>query len=278
MPPGTLYVVATPLGNLGDLTIRAAETLRTVPVVAAEDTRRTRGLLVHLGARPRLLSFHAHSPDRRIEVLIEILRDGKDVALVSDAGTPTISDPGAGLVAAVRGAGFAVVPLPGATAVGAALSAAGLPADRYLFLGFIPRRGKERERLLRLAAESRWTVAFYEAPTRLVALLEDLRSVVGADRRVVVARELTKLHEEIRSESLTEAIGHYGGQPPRGELTILLEGTGEAPGEPADRELAMATATGLLASGMTRRAVVQHLVRTSGLPRNDAYRIVMDLP
>src|SRR5580765_5134348 len=138
--PGTLFVVATPLGNLGDLSARAAELLRTVPVVAAEDTRRTRGLLTHLGASPQLLSYHAHSEDRRLETLLEILHDGRDVALVSDAGTPTVSDPGADLVAAARVAGIAVVPIPGPSAVAATLSAAGLPADRYLFLGFVPRK------------------------------------------------------------------------------------------------------------------------------------------
>jgi 16S rRNA (cytidine1402-2'-O)-methyltransferase len=137
--PGTLYVVATPLGNLGDLSGRAADVLSKVPVVAAEDTRRTRGLLSHLGAHPTLLSFHAHSDEHRIESLLDILRSGRDVALVSDAGTPSISDPGPDLIAEVRAAGLPVVPIPGPSAVATMLSAAGLRADRYLFLGFIPR-------------------------------------------------------------------------------------------------------------------------------------------
>ncbi|HET9466715.1 MAG TPA: 16S rRNA (cytidine(1402)-2'-O)-methyltransferase, partial [Gemmatimonadales bacterium] len=172
--PGTLYIVATPLGNLGDLSRRAGEVLAQVPVVAAEDTRRTRGLLSHLGASPTLLSFHAHSSESRLDGLLEILRSGRNVALVSDAGTPSISDPGTDLVAAARAAGIAVIPIPGASAIATALSAAGLPADRYLFLGFIPRKGKERSRLLSRAAAEEWSVVFFEAPPRLLALLEDL--------------------------------------------------------------------------------------------------------
>jgi len=168
---GTLYVVGTPLGNLGDLSPRAAETLRQASVVAAEDTRRTRGLLSHLGAAPALLSFHAHSSERRLETLLEILGDGRDVALVTDAGTPGVSDPGTDLVAAALDAGFAVVPIPGPSAVATALSAAGVPADRYLFLGFVPRKGAERSRLLARAAAEEWSVVLFEAPTRLVALL-----------------------------------------------------------------------------------------------------------
>ncbi|MBP2648788.1 MAG: rsmI, partial [Gemmatimonadetes bacterium] len=147
-----LYVVATPLGNLGDLTARAIEVLRTVPVVAAEDTRRTRGLLEHLGAHPELHSFHAHSPERRLEMLLEILSAGRDVALVSDAGTPGVSDPGTDLVRAARDAGHVVVPIPGPSAIATVLSASGLAADRFLFLGFVPRRGTDRARLLARAA------------------------------------------------------------------------------------------------------------------------------
>jgi len=164
MIPGTLYVVATPLGNLGDLSSRAIEILRAVPVVAAEDTRRTRGLLTHLGVAPTLLSFHAHSGDHRSDKLLDILRSGRDVALVSDAGTPTVSDPGADLISLVRAAGIAIVPIPGASAVSTALSASGFIGDRYLFLGFIPRKGRDRVRLLTRAATEEWSVVFYEAP------------------------------------------------------------------------------------------------------------------
>jgi 16S rRNA (cytidine1402-2'-O)-methyltransferase len=276
--PGTLYVVATPLGNLGDLTARASQLLRAVPVVAAEDTRRTRGLLAHLGASPTVLSYHAHSEERRLEALLEMLRQGRDVALVSDAGTPVVSDPGVGLVAAARAQGIAVIPIPGASAVATALSASGLPADRYLFLGFVPRKGSERARLLARAAAEEWSVVLFEAPSRLVALLRDLALAAGADRQAVVGRELTKLHEEFRADTLGGLVNYYSEVPPRGELTIVLQGTG-APAVPADRtEDAVEHATMLLAQGLTRREVVRRLTETLGLPRNDAYRLVMELP
>jgi 16S rRNA (cytidine1402-2'-O)-methyltransferase len=278
MELGTLYVVATPLGNLGDLSTRAAELLRNVPVVAAEDTRRTRGLLSHLGARPTLLSFHAHSDEHRLETVLDILRSGRDVALVSDAGTPTVSDPGADLVAVARESGINVVPIPGPSAVATALSAAGLPGDRYLFLGFLPRKGRERSRLLQRAAAQEWSVVFYEAPPRLVALLEDLVPLAGADRAVVVARELTKMHEEIRAGSLGELVDHFTAIPPRGELTIVLQGTGVAPPEPDRTEEAVEQAATLLAEGLPRREVARRLTESLGLARNEAYRLVMELP
>jgi 16S rRNA (cytidine1402-2'-O)-methyltransferase len=275
---GILYIVATPLGNLGDLSARATEVLRTVPVVAAEDTRRTRGLLTHLGASPQLLSYHAHSEERRLEALLEILNGGRDVALVSDAGTPVVSDPGTDLVAAARAAGVTVVPIPGPSAVATALSAAGLKGDRYLFMGFIPRKGAERARLLARAAAEEWSVVFFEAPTRLTDLLEGLAHLAGGTRRAVVARELTKLHEELRAGTLDELAGYYSEHPPRGELTLVLEGTG-APEAPPDRTAeAVEQATRLLAEGLTRREVVRRVTEALGLPRNEAYRLVMELP
>ncbi len=276
--PGTLYVVATPLGNLGDLSARAIEVLSNVPVVAAEDTRRTRGLLAHLEARPTLLSFHAHSAEHRLENILDILRSGRDVALVSDAGTPSVSDPGTDLVAEARAAGVIVVPIPGPSAVATLLSAAGVPADRYLFLGFIPRKGKERSRLLARAAAEEWSVVFFEAPPRLVSLLEDLIPVAGPGRTAVVGRELTKMYEEIRSGTLGELADYYSAVPARGELTIVLQGTGEPAPEPDRTEDAVEQATSLLAEGLTRREVVQRLTQSLGLPRNEAYKLVMELP
>jgi 16S rRNA (cytidine1402-2'-O)-methyltransferase len=278
MHPGTLYVVATPLGNLSDLSERAAEVLRSVPVVAAEDTRRTRGLMSYLGATANLLSFHAHSREHRVDTLLDILRSGRDVAMVSDAGTPSVSDPGMELVALARDSGIPVVPLPGASAVATALSAAGLPADRYLFLGFIPRKGRERARLLSRAAAEEWSVVFFEAPTRLVSLLEDLIPLAGADRTAVVAREMTKVHEEIRSGTLGELVDYYGTTAPRGEVTIVLQGRGEPAAEPDRTEDALEQATSLLAEGLTRREVARRLTESLGLPRNEAYRLVMELP
>jgi 16S rRNA (cytidine1402-2'-O)-methyltransferase len=275
---GTLYVVATPLGNLDDLSARASAVLGRVAVVAAEDTRRTRGLLSHLGASPQLLSYHAHSKGRRMETLLQILADGRDVALVSDAGTPAVSDPGPELVAAAREAGITVVPIPGPSAVAAALSAAGLRGDRYLFLGFIPRKGAERTRLLARAAAEEWSVVLFEAPPRLTDLLQDLAAVAGAGRRALVARELTKLHEELRFGTLDDLADYYSEHPPRGELTVVIEGTGAPPDPPDRTEDAVEQAALLLAEGMTRREVARRLSETHGLSRNDAYRLVMELP
>ena len=274
---GTLFVVATPLVNLGDLSSRGAEVLRTVSVVAAEDTRRTRGLLTHLGAAPQLLSYHAHSDRKRLDTLLELLRDGRDMALVSDAGTPTVSDPGTDLVAAAREAGIAVVPIPGPSAVATALSATGFKGDRYLFLGFLPRKGGERTRLLARAAQEEWSVVLFEAPPRLAALLGDLAKVAPG-RRAVVARELTKLHEEFRMGPVEELARYYSESPPRGELTVVLEGTGTPPALPNRTEDAKEQAGLLLAEGLSRREVVRRLSETLGLSRNDAYRLVMELP
>lgn len=277
MTAGTLYVVATPLGHLGDLSPRAAEVLRTVPVVAAEDTRRSRALLSHLDAHPKLVSYHAHAGAGRAALLLEILKDGRDVALITDAGTPAVSDPGAALVAAVRSAGLVVVPIPGPSAVATALSAAGLPADRYCFMGFVPRKGSERRRLLARAAAEEWTTVFFEAPGRLRDLLSDLAEVAGPDREAIVARELTKVHEEIRAGTLGGLLLHYGEEGPRGEVTVLLRGTGEPPPEPDRTEEGVSLARELLVSGHTRKETVREVVERLGIPRNDAYRMVMDL-
>jgi 16S rRNA (cytidine1402-2'-O)-methyltransferase len=278
VPTGTLYVVATPLGNLGDLTPRAAEILRGTSVVAAEDTRRTRGLLTHLGASPRLLSFHEHSDRRRLDVILAMLEGGRDVALVSDAGTPVISDPGADLVAAVRARGGAVVPIPGVSAVATALSVCGFSGDRYLFLGFLPRKGAERTRLLARAATEEWPVVIFEAPSRLVSLLHDLAGLAGAGRKGFVARELTKLHEELRSGTLTELAEYFSEREPRGEITVVLEGTGEVAAPPDRSAEAAELASEWLAGGMSRRDVVDRLVSALGIPRNEAYRRVMEMP
>jgi 16S rRNA (cytidine1402-2'-O)-methyltransferase len=276
--PGTLFIVATPLGNLGDLTLRAADLLRTVPWVAAEDTRRTRQLLHHLNAHPRLLSFHEHSDEARFTQILGILADGLDVALVSDAGTPVVSDPGAILVHQVRAAGYQVVPIPGVSAVTAALSASGFPGDRYLFLGFPPRRGRERQQLLERSSREPGTVVFFEAPSRLVALLRDLARVAGRGREAVVARELTKLHEEIRGGTLEELADYYDRESPRGEITLLMAGSPDAGNLDLDSIDVGARAAELLRAGMSKRDVVQALVEETGLPRNEVYRRVTDLP
>jgi 16S rRNA (cytidine1402-2'-O)-methyltransferase len=271
-------VVATPLGNLGDLSARATEVLRSVSVVAAEDTRRTRPLLSHLGSEARLISYHAYSGERREDSLVDILREGRDIALVTDAGTPAISDPGGGLVRAVREAGFAVVPVPGPSAVTAALSVSGFPADRYLMLGFLPRRGSERDRLLAEAAASPWTVAFFESPQRLVPLLEDLAELAGPERLTVVAREITKLHEDIRAGSLASLAAHYAAREPLGECTVLLAGRGErlAPDAGTTETVGRELARRLLAEGRSRKEVAKALAEELGLARNAAYKLAME--
>lgn len=280
MTSGTLYVVATPLGNLGDISERARATLASVALVAAEDTRRTRALLSHLGLHPPLTSFHAHSPRSRVERILATLAQGESVALVTDAGTPTISDPGASLVDRARAAGALVVAIPGPSAVTAALSISGLGADRYIFLGFPPRRGPERKRLLDMAAASPVTVVLFESALRLVPLLDDLMAVAGAPRRVAVARELTKMHEELQAGTLADITGYYREHPARGEVTVVMEGAATpSPDEASeDRTAAVQTrARELLAEGASRRDVVQIVARELQLSRNEAYRMVTAL-
>jgi len=273
---GTLYVVATPLGNLGDLSPRAAETLKRVAAVAAEDTRRTRPLLAHVGSGAELVSVHAHSPAAAIERVLRQLAGGRDVALVTDAGTPAVSDPGVALVAAARARDFPVVTVPGPTAVAAALAVSGLSADRYLFLGFLPRKGGERQRLLDTIAKSEWTVVVFEAPNRTAELLDDLVETCGAERRGVVARELTKMFEETRDGTLADLAGYYRDTPPRGEVTVIVSGTG-VPAREAPRPDPEARARALLAEGMTRRDVADRLAHETGISRNSAYRLVNEL-
>ena len=275
---GTLYVVATPLGNLGDLSPRAADTLKRVAVVAAEDTRHSKPLLSHAGSHAELVSLHAHSSDRALERVLRILSDGRDVALITDAGTPAISDPGAELVAAAQNRGIPVVTIPGPNAVAASLSVSGIGADRYLFLGFIPRKGSARRRFLLTAASSEWTVVLFEAPNRVTQLLADLIEACGPERHAAVSRELTKVFEETRSGTLQELSEHYAEAPVRGEVTVVIAGTGrgkqpveERPADPAGR------AQILLAQGMSRKDVADRIAEETGISRNTAYRLVNEL-
>ena len=225
---GTLYVVATPIGNLGDVTLRALEVLRSVPLIAAEDTRISRRLLARYEIETRAVSFHARSGPARLAELLAHLRGGADLALVTDAGTPAVSDPGAELVAAWAGEGGTVVPIPGASAVLAAVAASAIAGPRWSFEGFLPRSGRERkERLAHLAADERATVLF-EAPTRLAATLRDLAAACGADRPAEVCRELTKLHEQIARGTLAELVAAVsdGSIPARGEVVLVVAGRG----------------------------------------------------
>jgi 16S rRNA (cytidine1402-2'-O)-methyltransferase len=275
---GTLHIVATPLGNLGDLSVRAMDVLRAVAVVAAEDTRRARVLLQHVGARPRLVSFHAHSGERRLAEILAFLARGEDVALVSDAGTPTVSDPGTTLVRRAREADVPVVSVPGPTAVAAALAISGLPADRYTFLGFVPRKGRERRSLLESAASAPWTCVLFESPNRLVPLLEDLAAVCGDDREAAVARELTKVHEELEAGNLERLAGYYREHPPRGEVTVVVAGRPSGAEEPlVDETTLRERASALLSEGLSRRDAAGRLAGEFPIGKREAYRIVTSL-
>src|SRR5437879_4267392 len=223
MTTGTLYVVATPIGNLEDLSIRAARILREVDVIACEDTRHTRLLLQRYGITTPMVSYHEHNEPARAQELLRRLEAGESAALVSDAGTPVLSDPGFALVRQAIAGGIPVVPLPGPTAITAALSVAGLPTDRFMFLGFLPRKAGERRRALLDIARIPWTLVMFEAPHRVVHTLRDLRAVLG-DRQVAVMRELTKKFEETVRGALSEVTDRMAQAPPRGELTLVVAG------------------------------------------------------
>jgi 16S rRNA (cytidine1402-2'-O)-methyltransferase len=267
---GTLYVVATPIGNLGDLSPRAAEVLRAVRAVVAEDTRRTHKLFAHLGAAaPTLLSLPAFDERGRLAPVLERLRAGEDVALCTDAGTPAVSDPGAALVAAAWEAGARVVPVPGPSAALAALSASGFPADRFLFAGFLPRKGGARAEALRALAAAAATVVLYEAGNRTRATLDDLRGALG-DRAALVARELTKLHEELARGPLSALADRFAGEV-LGEVTIVVSGEGAAPAAEAEPEPLEAELRRRLQAGEAPSALAREVARARGLRRADVY-------
>ncbi len=273
----TLYLVSTPIGNLGDMTPRGAETLASVSRILAEDTRRSRVLADRAGATAPLVSLHQHNERERIDRILAWLDAGEDLALVSDAGTPLVSDPGGRVVSAVVEGGHEVVPIPGASAVLAALVASGLPGERFRFLGFPDRKGQGRAELLQQVASSPETVILFESPVRLPRLLRDLADSCGPQRRVAVARELTKIHESFFRGTLEEASGYYEESPARGEVTVVVEGQPasevEAPGPAEIRE----AAKDLLAGGMRPSVVAKELARRLGVAKNDAYRIVHEM-
>lgn len=270
----TLYIVSTPIGNLGDTTHRAIATLRQVSRVLAEDTRRTAVLLRHYGLETPLVSAHEHNEAARAEQIVAWLANGDDLALVSDAGTPLLSDPGARIVHRVLEAGHAVVPIPGASALLAALVASGIDAEPFTFFGFPPRGGRERAQLLERLADLDHTAVLYEAPGRLVRLLADLAAACGSDRRVAVGRELTKLHETFVRGTLAETIASYDGRSIRGEVVVVLAGAGEIR-QPVAAADAAALARTLLREGNRPSAVARELARSLGLSRNDAYTIAL---
>lgn len=269
----TLYVVATPIGNLADLSLRALETLRGVEAVAAEDTRITRRLLDRYGIAKRLIPLHEHNEKRAAHGILALLRDGRSVALTSDAGTPAISDPGAWVVAAARAAGFRVVPVPGPNAAIAALSVCGFGAPSHLFYGFLPARAGARRRALSALAGLPYNLVFYEAPHRVEECASDLRAVLGGERRIAIARELTKLFESVHVCTLEEAVPWLSAEPDRrkGEFVLIVEGAAEPAAAPDAGERTL----GMLLGELPLRRAVDLAARITGRRKNDLYRAAL---
>ena len=265
----TLYLVATPIGNIEDITLRALRVLGEVDLIAAEDTRITRKLLSHYDIHTRTTSYHEHSRASKTPALLAALAEGKDVALVSDAGTPAVSDPGDDLVRAALDQGFRVASVPGPSAITAALAASGIPADQFVYLGFLPRRGADRRRLLRSLVEEERAIVLLEAPHRLRAGLTDALDALG-DRTVSVCRELTKFHEEVFRGLLSEAIDHF--DQPRGEFTVVIGG-GSRGRRVASLDQARMLIEEARAEGAGATESVRQVVRETGLPRSEVYRL-----
>jgi 16S rRNA (cytidine1402-2'-O)-methyltransferase len=278
MSAGTLYLVGTPIGNLEDITARALRILQTVETIAAEDTRHTGKLLHHFQIKTPQISYHEHSQQQRTQEIIDRLEAGSLIALVSDAGMPSISDPGYDLVKSCLDRGINVVPIPGVTAVITALAASGLPTDRFIFEGFIPTKNKERKNRLRSIASSIQTIVLYEAPHRLLATLKDLGEVLEAERKIVLARELTKIYEEFWRGSLEEAIKLYESRrEAKGEYTIVIAGkTVSEVISFSDAEL-KAELERLLAQGLSRSQASRQLAELTSIPRRQIYQLALDL-
>lgn len=273
---GTLYLVATPIGNLQDMTFRAVEVLKSVDMIACEDTRHTRKLLNAFAIENRLLSYHEHNETERAAEFVELVKEGKSVAVVSDAGTPGINDPGYRLVGAVRAAGAAVIPIPGAVAFVNAAVASGLPTDSLFFGGFLPSKSGERRRRFEQVRSIPATLVFYEAPHRLISSLRDCLEVLG-DRDASVARELTKLHEEIATGRLSELIGRFENNAPRGEMVLTIGRGSDLPTGDAPEASITTRYNELIASGTDRKAAMRTVSREFGLPRDKVYRLIQGI-
>lgn len=267
---GMLHVVSTPIGHLGDISIRALAVLSQASIIACEDTRHTRILLSRYGIRTATVAVHEHNEAQASPAIIRRLQAGEAVALVSDAGTPLLSDPGARLVQAALDSGIRVVPVPGASAPLAALVASGISAHPSTFMGFLARKGDERRTQLAACAQSPHTIILFEAPPRLVDTLRDLAQAAGGERTAAVARELTKRFEEIRRGTLAELAAYYQETPPRGEIVIVLAGASVEP--PTEASIAQ-KATELRLAGVAPREIVAELVSLHGASRNLAYRL-----
>jgi len=267
--PGTLYLVATPIGNLSDITHRALQVLRDVDLIACEDTRHTQKLLNHYGITTKTISYHEHNEQQRAVKLIDQLKQGGNIAVVSDAGTPAISDPGFRLVRAAIENEVPVVPVPGPSALISALIAAGLPTDEFFFAGFLPPRSNARRARLSELQSVPGTLIFYEAPHRLAATLKDAYEILG-ERDAVVARELTKVHEEIRRGRLSELSDYYEREEPRGEIVVLIDRNVISAAKPQLNIAALINQ--FEQEGMDQRAALKKAARELGISRADAYR------
>ena len=269
---GTLYVVATPIGNLGDITYRAVQILNQVNLIACEDTRHTHKLLHHYGINTKTISYHEHNEHQRALELLELIKNGNDIAVVSDAGTPTVSDPGFRIVQAAAASGISVVPIPGPSAVITALTVAGLPTDEFLFVGFLPSKATARRNKLKQLVSVEATLILYEAPHRLAATLKDAASILG-DRLAVVARELTKLHEQFRRGRLSELAQHYGAEEtPRGEIVLLVDRNAIEPAITSSESSVSDVVARLESEGLDHRVALKRAARELGLSRAEAYR------
>ena len=276
-PAGTLYIVATPIGNLADLSARARETLAAADHIFAEDTRRARILLGHIGVATRPTSLHAHNEASRISLARRWLAAGDSVALVSDAGTPLLSDPGERLVNAAIEDGHAVVPVPGPSAILAGLVASGLPCVPFTFVGFLPRKAGKRARALERIIDATETTVLFESPSRLAGLLDDLAALAAANgpaRRIAVCREMTKVHEEVFRGTPAEGARHFREHPPRGEVTVVVEECVEGTGS-VDAAGIEALAGEALDAGLAPTAAAREVARRSGVSRGAAYEAVM---
>lgn len=267
---GTLFLVSTPIGNLGDMSHRAIEILSSVALIVAEDTRHSRRLLDHYGITTPVSSYHEHNEAKETPRLVARLGKGESIALISDAGTPLISDPGSRLVEASVAAGVKVVPIPGASSVMAALVAAGEPLDRFTFFGFIPRKGKERASAIAEIVQSRMTTVVFEAANRVGATLTALSNAGAGGRSAVVARELTKQFEEFNRGTVAELAEAYDVAAPRGEVVLVIGGAAKA--ELSESDLTRA-ARAAREDGLSPRDIMEHLTRDLGAPRNLAYRL-----
>ncbi|MCS7148186.1 MAG: 16S rRNA (cytidine(1402)-2'-O)-methyltransferase [Geminocystis sp.] len=270
---GILYLVATPIGNLEDITLRAIRILKEVDLIAAEDTRQTAKLLRHYQISTPTVSYHEHNSKSRTPELLEKLKGGSNIALVTDAGTPTISDPGYDLVRECVASKIQIVPIPGAMAGITALIASGLPCDRFCFEGFLPLKRKERElRLVQLQGETR-TIIFYEAPHRLVTTLMDLQKHFGTDRPLVVARELTKIHEEFWHGTIAEAIQLYQDKSPRGEYVLVVAGKTQEEKRSMTAAEIMAEMEKLREEGLSRKEAAQKIAQKANMSPREVYQL-----